>query len=188
MFRLSLQHKQTKLTTLIFRWRISFLKKLELRADFKATDFVKCFEDYPSLKDSFQNVLKRQHSLPNHNRNVKTFVMKSALKHSQRSALDWSTALGGPLKSTIKYGCSPKIIILPFLDLKNMHKHLHELKRITEKQLGISDMSNVPVQASLDTTAVTGNMSTRKSDDENGRLLYGTCRLFQQARIHLSTH
>ena len=112
--------------------------------------------------------------------------MKSALEHSQRSALDWSTALGGPLKSTIKYSCSPKIKVLPFLDLKNMHKHLHELKRITEKELGISDMSNVPVQASLDTTAVTGNMSTRKSDDENCRLLYGTCRLFQQARIHLS--
>ena len=98
MFRLSLQHKQTKLTTLIFRWRISFLKKLELRADFKATDFVKCFEDYPSLKDSFQNVLKRHIVYHNHNRNVKTFVMKSALKHSQRRALDWSTALGRSLK------------------------------------------------------------------------------------------
>ena len=52
---------------------------------------------------------------------------------------------GGPLKSTIKYGCSPKIKVLPFLDLKNMYIHLHELKRITEKQLGISNMSNVPV-------------------------------------------
>ena len=59
---------------------------------------------------------------------------------------------GWSLKSTIKYGCSPKIKILPFLDLKNMNEHLYEFKRITEKQLGISDMSNVPVQASLDAT------------------------------------
>ena len=139
--------------------------EIKLRANFKATDNVKCFEDYPLLKDSFKKILKKTKS-------IKTFVMKSAIKHSQRSALDWSTALGGPLKSTIKYnGCSPKIKVLPFLDMKNMYEHLHEFKRITEKQLGMQ-------------------LQCRKSDDENGRLLHGlsTYHPFKQVRLHLSKY
>ena len=163
--------------------------KIKLRADFRATDILECFEDYPLLKDTFQNVLKRKHSLSKHDGNFKTFVIRSALKHSQRSALDWSSALGGPLKSTIKYSCSPKIKILPFLDVDNLKEHLNEFKRIIVEQLEISDISKVPVQASLDATAVTGSMATRSSGDENGRLLYGlsTYRPFQQVRIHLSS-
>ena len=77
--------------------------------------------------------------------------------------------------------------MFPFLDEENLRAHLLEFKNILSNNLGRTDLSKVPVQASLDATAVTGRFSTRESNDGDDRLLYGveTSNPFKQVRIKI---
>ena len=119
---------------------------------------------------------------------MKKFAVKAALKYTAGSAAHWSRALGGTLESTIKNATKPDLYVLPYIDTKNLRDHMLKFKEITMTHLGVSDMQTVPVQASMDATAVTGRMSSRKSNDDDWRLLYGvaTHLPFQSHQIYLS--
>lgn len=161
---------------------------LKLKKDFVAADLVRCFKTLPLIKESVQNSIRRRNPQSWHNKEVKKFIIKTSLTHSFSSGLDFSIAIGGPLASSIKLACKPKVIIYPYLDVENIRAHFALFKEIVEKDLDLS-ISDIPVQASLDATAVTGRMQSRKSDvNDDERLLYGvkTHLPFQKTRITLN--
>ena len=71
--------------------------------------------------------------------------------------------------------CQPKVKILPWLEPSQIQEHWKEFRETTLANLDIKDMSSIPVQVSLDATAVTGRVNSRGSQDssETRRILYG---------------
>ena len=148
--------------------------KMKLRKDFSLSHMIEAFSTYPLIKDVVENSMMRIIPKAKHNIGVKTHVIKSALMHSQKSALDWSVALGGPRHTTIKIGCQSDTKILPYLNIENMERHLNNflsmLKTMTKLKL-----EEIPVIAALDATAVTGRLFSRSCVDKSEQLrhLYG---------------
>ena len=132
---------------------------MELRADFKATDMIRCFQDYPLLKNSVQNTMRRKNYKSWHNKDMKQFTVKAALQFSTQSAAYWSRALGGILDSTIKKAVKPEILVLPYIDVDNLRKHMLKFKDIIKDQCGLNNVQSVPVQVAMDAMAVTGRMA-----------------------------
>lgn len=156
-------------------------------------DHVKDFvTEYPLIKAAIENGLNRRvNKKLAHHPYLKQQVVKSALKHNRRSATEWSSALGGPSRSTIDRSCRPEIQILPYLDEITLELHFIQFRRILAKSLGIplEDTINVPVIASMDATSVTGRMNTTADKLGGNRLLYGlqTDGPFQSSRISLNS-
>ena len=98
------------------------------------------------------------------------------LKHTIASAVEWSEALGGPKKSTVKKACEAKIKMLPFLDEELLVQHmLRFIEEVLIKKLNIKreDIGKIPIQASMDATATTGRFRTRKGEEDGDRIIYG---------------
>ena len=145
--------------------------KMKLRKDFKPSDIPQTFTDYPLIRDAFENSLNRLNPNARHSKKVATHVYRRALMHSQRSALDWSIAIGGPRGTSIKNACKADVKILPHLDIKNMEKHLLKFMKILKSSTKLK-LKEIPIIAALDATAVTGRLFTRAAEEEDGELRY----------------
>jgi hypothetical protein len=147
----------------------------DLPDDFSSTSIQTYFKSHPTAREFVQNGLSRTTPQSRHSNFVKEFAVANALKHSLSSALEWSTALGGPKKTTIKNACVPPVRILPYLERVNLKAHFETFKEILRKYHKISDFSTIPVQASIDATATTGRLQSRDGigPSDDGRVLYG---------------
>ena len=167
---------------------------MNLRADFKTSDLKETLKTFPLIKISLENAMQRKNPFARHSSGIKDHVVKSALLHSQHSAVDWSTALGGPRKSTIKSACKPANKILPYIDIDNMEQHILKFKLMLGS-LTTMNVEDIPIIAALDATAVTGRMFSRSSEGDklylerpDYRYLYGLAQKngpFQQTRLVL---
>ena len=154
---------------------------LNLRHDFKMIDFKETLQKKEFLRLALENDMKRRHPNASHNPKLKEILVKHALKFSVASALSFSNSIGGPKKSTLKAACQAKVPILPYLDKNNLLNHLDVFKSIlvgsyiNDPDSPVLDCSQIPIQVSIDATAVDGKLSTRQSDngDPDFRLLYG---------------
>ena len=169
-----------------------FLKSLniDIRKDFTSQDIKRYFSENPGAKIFFENGIGRRHKQAKHTKDAKDIVVAHALKQSLSSAMDFSDCVGGPKRSTVKNACVPKVRILPYLDVSNLEDHLAHFKETMERVLGV-EMNEVPVQASLDATAVTGRVYSRAALKEgDDRLLYGIATpggAFQKTGLSLSS-
>ena len=73
-----------------------------LRHDFEVENIKRYYNQHPIAKQFTENGFSRSVAQDRHSEAVKTYVAAAALKHSMSSSLQWSRALGGPLKSNIK--------------------------------------------------------------------------------------
>lgn len=85
--------------------------KLNVGQEFK----IECFEKYPLLKSTIENVINRPTDRFPLNPDVKTCIVQHALKHSITSALDFSRRICGPMKTTLQNACKSDIPVLPFI-------------------------------------------------------------------------
>ena len=147
----------------------------DLHEDFSSASLQTYFQNHPTAREFVQNGLSRINKQSRHSNFVKEFTVAHGLKHSLSSALQWSTALGGPKKTTIKNLCVPPVRILPYLERANLKAHFDTFKDILRKYHNITDFSTIPVQASIDATATTGRLGSRDGIGpcDSGRVLYG---------------
>ena len=148
-----------------------------VREDFSSKDVIEAYADLPLLRGFTENKLLRGDSMHRrHTADVKEFAVGSALMFSQSSAAHWSTALGGPGKTTIKTACQKRTQILPNLSEATMRILLLEFRLMLARDLKISEeeIVNIPCIAAHDATPVTGRVNT-SADKLTGsdRLLFG---------------
>ena len=149
---------------------------LNLRPDFEMTDLKECFNQFPLLKSIMENSINRTNKHQRHDLKIKSFIVRHSLKHSTASALDISSAIGGPKKTMLKIACKSKIPILPYLDEDNLVKHMLAFRDMLVNKCGVplTDIAKVPIQASIDATAVSGKLATKSlNPDDDNRVLYG---------------
>ena len=102
---------------------------MELRADFKATDMIRCFQDYPLLKNSVQNTMRRKNYKSWHNKD-----MKRPCNFQLRVQLIGLGPLAEFLIPQLKKAVKPEILVLPYIDVDNLRKHMLKFKDIIKVQ------------------------------------------------------
>ena len=153
----------------------------ELPKKFKMSDLKYLFEEKQILKMIIDNNLKRTDKHSPHSTDVRDYFVMHALKFSLASAAAMSSDLGGPGVSTLKQRSTPKIKILPYIEEENLSQHTAVLKDVLQKSfindssLSYSKLDDIPIQISIDATAINGKLSTRKLEkfDDKLRLIYG---------------
>ena len=149
--------------------------QFKLKPNFSTDDVRRYFDAHPTAREFTENGFSRDVSQSHHSILVKNHVVGQALKHDTPSAMKWSQAFGGPSYKTVTNACKAKVEIIPFLNDENLDDHFGIfVDKILVMRLGIakSSIGNVPMQVSLDATATTGRLHTRKSGEEGIRTFY----------------
>ena len=163
-------------------WPTSFEEQLKdmytacgfkIKSSFCSESVKQFYNQFPVAKKFVENGFSRSSAQSHHSSFVKEYTVASALKHSVASAVDWAKDFGGPRKTTITNMCKPKVKILPYLDDQNLKDHFESFKDMLKKLFGVVDFSKIPVQASMDATATTGRLHTRRSEGSEERVVYG---------------
>ena len=158
------------------------------------SDFKRLLEERRLLKLLIENNLNRKDKHARHNEELKDYFVLRALTFSTPSAAAMSRDLGGPLERTIRDSRNPEVEILLCINEGNLSKHsvvisdLYEETYINDPDAPYTDISDIPIQISIDATAVNGKLSTRKLEelDDRFRMLYGACsRTHEQPLIKL---
>ena len=163
--------------------------QFKLKPNFSTNDVRRYFDAHPTAREFTENGFSRDVSQSRHSIPVKDHVVGQALKHDTPSAVEWSQAFGGPSYKTVTNACKAKVEIIPFLNDKNLDDHFGIfVDKILVMRLGIakSSIGNVPMQVSLDATATTGRLHTRKSREEGKRTFYGVADPMPSKRTLLS--
>lgn len=158
----------------IIREYICSTLKIKVPKEFALSDLSDYFVQNSEVKAALENNLRRRNPYSKHSATMRELIYKHALMFSLAAAMELSKILKGPQKSSVKDACKASIKILPYVDEENMIDHLRLYKNILEKFHEVTS-DQIPIQLSIDGTAVTGKISTRQVPDTSSdyRVVYG---------------
>ena len=128
-----------------------------------------------------RNVLKRVTKHHTHDKFVKNMFVRWSILGNVSDVVNISTAVGGPLRSTLSDSCQPSVPVLDYANGSNISAHIKEFSNILESRLphGVKN-SEVPCIITTDATAVTGRVGIKRSPYTQGYNVYGLDHKFNQ--------